>query len=47
MWVTVTAEAVVWITDLLINGQQRILSEDLFTGHRGLVWKRASFVRNG
>ena len=40
VWVTMTAEAVVWITDLLMNGQQRILSEDLFTGHRGLVWKR-------
>ena len=40
VWVTMTAEAVVWITDLLMNGQQRILSDYLFTGHRGLVWKR-------
>ena len=40
VWVTMTAEAVAWITDLLMNGQQRILSDYLFTGHRGLVWKR-------
>ena len=32
VWVTMTAEAVVWITDLLMNGQQRILLEDFFTG---------------
>ena len=47
VWVTSSAKAVVWITDLLMDRQQRILSGDLFIGHRGSVWNRTWFVRNG